>query len=152
MNQNLKKIAGFFVQMDEPTPGATTKTATAIPADVLAELQRHYEGVFSGANLPGVDFMEFYTAVIKQQPNAMAYQMALGMVQGMNPEATPTTLEDDAGVYLQKIEEAATSYIQQQGEEKNRLLQQAQAEKASLTAAATDANNEIAKLEEALRL
>ena len=133
------------VKTNEPISAITPDNPACAPH--MDKIMKLYEDGFSGLNLAGYDFFEYFQAVVKTGPNnPEMYKMALTMAQAMDASVTKTSLITQSQYYIDEINKVYKSYVDNGNSKRQQALQAKGNEELSLTNELTEINNEIARL------
>ena len=94
-----------------------------------------YEEGFDNLNQPGVEFFEFFEAVIDADGinNPQAYKMALKMLSGMNSSLNKESLLSQSQFYIDELNKVHSGYDITGNKKKEELIGDKNAEASSLS-------------------
>jgi hypothetical protein len=126
-----------------PVMESSTSEAPPVPLmDVPLQCAPHmdsimdlYEKGFANLNQPGVEFFEFFQAVVEAgTDNPSAYKMALKMLSTMDKTMSKTSLVSQSQFYINELSSVHSGYNSAGIQKKNELLGQKSEEEKSLNA------------------
>lgn len=126
---NVAQSATTFPTQTFPTQ-STFPTGQGSPQNIPLECAPHMEAImnlyekgFTELNQPGIDFFEFYQAVMEGgATNPQAYKMALKMLSGMEKSMTKDTLIAQSVFYINELTKVHSNYSSQGLKKKDELI------------------------------
>lgn len=138
--QNSSPLANAKSPSTFPTTFPTSNGNQPLPNNVPLECAPHmdsimslYENGFTKLNQPGVDFFEFFQAVMDgDSSNPVAYKMAFKMLSTMKKDLTKDSLVSQSHFYINELTKVHTEYNNEGLKKKNELLNTKSIEEQSL--------------------
>lgn len=126
--------SGATVMEAQPAPPIPTMGVPLECAPHMDAIMKNYEAGFASLNKPGIEFFEFFEAVVNAgAENPGSYKMALKMLSGMEKSMTKDSLITQSQYYIDELTKVHAGYNAEGLKKKNDLLADKNAEGQKLT-------------------